>query len=110
MIPNWANNFIKIYFNQRPADITQKLYKKQGFKPFEYWYHELEYILNLNLICNDQFCNQIESTYLKDKYGIDILVTEIDANDRQYIVEAFYKYLEIEPNMFPYNENDIQKK
>jgi hypothetical protein len=105
MIPNWANDLIKIYFKDHPADITQKLYKKQGFKPFEYWYHELEYILNL-----DFAWEEIGSQYLKDKYGIVISIADIEPSDRQYIVEAFYKYLNIESSMFPYNENDIQKK
>ena len=110
MIPDWANNLIKIYFNQRPADITQKLYKKQGFKPFEYWFHELEYILNMDIVCNEQFCIDIDSNYLKDKYGINISVRDIDSLDRQSILEAFHNYLNIESNMFPYNENDIPKK
>jgi hypothetical protein len=110
MIPDWANNLITIYFKQRPADITQKIYKRQGFKPFEYWYHELEYILNLDIECNEAFCNELSSNYLKDRYGMRFSIKDITSNDRQYILEAFYTYLNIESNMFPYNENDIQKK
>ena len=41
---SWADKLIEIYFKNRPADITQKLYKKNGLRPFEYWYYELSYI------------------------------------------------------------------
>lgn len=105
----WADKLIDIYFKNRPADITQKLYKKNGLKTFEYWYYELLYILNSNWICDDIFCNNIASSYLKDKYGINISSSDFESDDRQLLLEAFCKYLNIEIEMFPYNEQDIPK-
>ena len=107
---SWADKLIEIYFQNRPADLTQKLYKKNGFKPFEYWYFELSYILNSEWICDEAFCANISSTYLKDKYGLFISSTNFDSDDRQMLLEAFYKYLNIEKEMFPYNEQDIPTK
>ena len=98
---------IEIYFKNRPADITQKLYKKNGLRPFEYWYYELSYILNNDWVCDDQFCNSLSSRYLKDKYGTFISSSSFDSGDRQKLLEAFYKYLGIEKEMFPYNQESI---
>lgn len=104
MISIWADKIINIYFKQRPADITQKIYKKYGFKPFEYWYYELLYILNMETIWHT------DEEYLKNKYGSDsISFINFDSNDRQLLLTSFYKYLGIEKDMFPYNESDIPK-
>jgi hypothetical protein len=92
MISNWADKLINLYFNQRPSDITQKLYKKSGYKPFEYWYYELLYILNSNWSYDEIF-----SDYLKNKYRANIISSaNFDSLDREAILISFYKHLGIE--------------
>ncbi len=106
IISEWAKILIFNYFNLRPYDETQKMYKRMGYKIFEYWYYELNFIMNKSWIIEED-----NHDYLLKKYKVNenkISSCIMDSKDRDELVKAFCNYIGVYRNSFPFGEEDFR--
>lgn len=92
---HWTENILEFYWDMRPCQETQELYKRMGLSAFEYWKYEIMYLT--------------ESTWRRDeclpKYILDKYTGEkiqLDKDDKKVLRRAFIIDLGMIPDCFPY--------
>jgi hypothetical protein len=86
---------MEIYWEMRPCDKTQQLYKSKGLKVFDYWRLELEYLTQSVWIKDEEFKSLKGIKYLLDKYPGETVV--LDSLDRALLKRQFFYDLRVDP-------------
>ena len=106
--PPWAHVLIDTYFANWPAASTQKMYKSKGLKCSQYWFHELRQIFMATLKYTQQFMGLPYMEYYIDKYpGHEVVISQMDEQDRTDILHAFSTQLGMHWSIFPYVAGDF---
>lgn len=77
----WIQSIMDIYWEMRPCDKIQELYKSKGLKAIDYWKFEIEYLTKSVWIKDEEFRSLKGIEYLLNKYpGETVVLDEIDQN------------------------------
>jgi len=94
----WITSILEVYWDLRPCDKTQQLYKSKGLKPFDYWKLEIDYLTKSVWIKDEEFLSLKGVEYLLFKYPGETVV--LDENDRFLLKTHFLYDLGIDPRTF----------
>lgn len=91
-------SIMEIYWELRPCDKTQQVYKSKGFELLDYWNLELEYLTKSVWIKDAEFRSLKGIDYLLNKYPGETVV--LDAIDQALLRTQFYYDLGVDPSIF----------
>ena len=94
----WIQSIMDIYWQLRPCDKIQELYKSKGLKAFDYWKLEIEYLTKSVWIKDAEFRSLKGIEYLLYKYPGDTVL--LDHIDRIALKNQFLYDLGIDPSTF----------
>ena len=92
----WTKSIMDIYWEMRPCDKTQKMYKSKGLKALDYWRMEIEYLTQSVWIKDEEFKSLKGIEYLLDKYPGETVI--LDSVDREALKNQFFYDLGIYPS------------
>lgn len=85
---------LDIYWELRPCEETQALYKSKGLTPFDYWKYEIEYLTRSTWAKEPSL-----PPYLLKKYE-NIEKIQLDEEDREELTRGFIVDLGMNPMTF----------
>lgn len=100
-----AEALIVTYFENRPCDVVQDIYRSSGLKCYDYWEGELRHILIDSCLVA---CDEVPEYYRKKYPGPKIWIRDMDADDKKYIFNRFVIELGMYPGIFPFSLKDFQ--
>jgi hypothetical protein len=92
----WIESIMNIYWEMRPCEKTQNIYKSKGLNIFDYWRMEIEYLTQSVWIKDEEFKSLKGVEYLLDKYPGETVV--LDSVDREALKNQFCYDLGIDPS------------
>ena len=93
---DWTRHILDVYWELRPCEETQDLYKSKGLLPFDYWRYELEYLTKSTWAKDESM-----PSYLLEKYRDDEKI-RLDDSDRLRLARAFVMDLGMIPDCFDF--------
>lgn len=111
-VPEWAHALIITYFYHRPANETQAMYKSLGFTCPQYWYHELDLILNRSRWTNNEEFRSLTgmADFLRERglYFREVIsARDLSYIDQEDLLHAFCSQLGMHWSIFPFRGRDI---
>lgn len=100
---SWTDVIMDTYWELRPCEETQALYKKRGLTCFDYWRLEIDWLINSTW--DKEFMYDVD--YLFDKYTGQKI--QLDDEDRETLMNRFITDLGMFPPIFPFTLKNFSR-